>query len=486
MRTVLRQPTRHISLRRWRQAVVVVLAVLLLGSGTAYGAGSYNVEACTAAVGYANHSWSVTINNPTYLAAHEECGEGPADYETNTLSNLELGDAIGLSENVPVGTEGKWEVKAPAGTSIAEVTGYSSVYRQGPSWHVYRETENSKGEVDLESSCDGVETHVCALGGPFQATNLQARTMTIGALCTPEEYEPGKYFTTCPDGALVHDVRAGIAYATVTINDPNPPETILANNIPSGPQHGEINIAASATDPAAGLLSLTVVTKTGEPVGASRSPGACDYSRLTPCPTSTSNLSLPIDTEKLPNGQNELQVEATNAAHDHAYSTPFTVTVENPTTTSKEEPLNPEEVTTGNEQPQSSTNSGPTQANSDGSTSINGHTTTPSDAAGTTILPLLPVHIRARIAHHKLLMIEGTAPRQANGWISLQIDATLNDGRHFKPRRIRRQLKKGAFRASLSLPMLGRPAILRMTITYDGGRSFRRTVHHARFSLPGK
>ncbi|MGN6372376.1 MAG: hypothetical protein ACTHM1_05230 [Solirubrobacteraceae bacterium] len=452
-----------------------------------YTAGRYNVQACTATVGYVNHSWQARTSNPTYIETHTAgCGEEPADYGSSTLTNLELGDVTGLSEEIPVGTEGTWSVTAPNGTTIAEVNGYSSLYRQGHSWHVYRETENTNGETSIESTCDKATTNACALGGAFQATALKARTMTFGVLCTPEEYEPGKYFTTCPDGALVHDVRAGIAYATVTIEDPNAPEAVTAGSIPSGPQHGMVNITASATDSTAGLLSLSVITKTGEVIGGPVTPGACDYSQLTPCPTHVENAPISIETEKLPDGQSELRVAATNAAHDESYSTPFIITVENHPPPPKEEGSNGSAsggtTQAKQEGPQSATGTGGQSGAGTATQETEGSTRKGAGSAtSTTLLPFLPIRVRTHLARHKLI-VECFAPRRAAGWLWLHISGRSSDRHHWTSSRIGKRLRHGLIRVTVALPKLHRSSILKLTVLYPGGKLYRRTTRVASIS----
>ncbi len=490
MRPIQPQQTEHLPpgpSRLENKLVAAVLAAVLIALmapqiAGGYTAGRYNVEACTEAVDYANNSWEASTNNPSYIETHTSCGETPAAYSSSTLANLELGDIVNLTEGVPVGTEGRWKIAAPEGTEIVEVNGYSSLYRQGRSWHVYRESENTKGELNVESTCDSVTTFTCALGGIFQATALKARSMTFGALCTAEEYEPGKYFTTCPNGALAHDVRAGVAYTIVTIEDLNPPEKIIASNVPSEPQHGTVNINASAIDTAAGLLSLAVVTKTGEVVGGPTTVGACDYSQPTPCPTQTENLAIPIDTKKLPNGQNELRVEAVNAAHDQNYSTPFTITVENPPPKSKEENPNGNEETAQTKQ-ESSQNT----INTDTTSQVNGSPSTPQNLTSgntsqTKLLSLLPIHIRAHTSRGKLI-IEGSAPKHATGWLWLRINGTLSNKHYWKPKQIYNKIDKGYFQAVIALPSQLYPVQLKLTIVYPGNKAFRRTVHNTNLHL---
>jgi hypothetical protein len=308
---------------------------VLSSSALALPAGEYQVEACTAAVGYANNTWADIINNTTYLEMHTTCGEASASAKTSTLANLEIGDVIGLSKSPTVGVGGEWSFTAVAGTTIVEVRGEDSLYRSGRSWEVYWATENANGEETTQESCSAVTERECAFGGPFQATALQARTIRFVALCTAEEYAPGQYFTTCPGGALYHDVHVGIRDAIVTLEDRTPPSEVQLDGPPSGAQRGTITLKASAEDPVAGLLSLAIIDEDGNTVAGPVSAGACNYSELTPCPTSVVELPLELDTTNLAEGEQALRAQATNAAHDQASSQPFTIDVENKSTTTE-------------------------------------------------------------------------------------------------------------------------------------------------------
>jgi hypothetical protein len=472
MQRAKRQRGWWLALSRSASLVLVMIAgAATIGTtvSSGYIVGRYNVEACTAAVGYANHTWTVKTNNTTFLETHTSCGEEPADYNSDVLANLELGEKTGLAEEIPVGTSGQWEFVAPAGTTIAEVTGYSSLYRQGRSWRVYRETENTKGELDVESSCDDITTNACRLGGTFQATALNAHRMIFGALCTAEEYEPGKFFTTCPDGALLHDVRAGIAYATVTLADPNPPEDVTATSIPSGPQHGTINVTGSARDLIAGLLSLSVVTSTGEVVGGPVPPGTCDYSQLTPCPTETSNQSISVDTTKLPDGNNELRIRATNAAHEDSYSAPFTITVQNhPAETKGTESGKPAAGSTASA-PSSSSGAAP-QEKPGGSAS-----------PGSVALPALKITLKAKLLRGNLHIV-GHASQGARRTLRLVVDARLRGRRRWRTI-LTVRIHNGVFRATVNARRLRRRQAVQITVTYPSDGKFRKTVRRFAMTL---
>jgi hypothetical protein len=160
---------------------------------------------------------------------------------------------------------------------------------------------------------------------------LNAKTVTAGVECDAEEYEPGHSYITCARGnEFGHAVRTEFDDVTVMLNDPTPPSNVSGSNIPSGAQHGMVTIDGAATDTIAGLVSLSVIDKNNKVIGGPVTvPGICDYSQMTPCPTSATNVPLPVNTEELPDGTNEIRIVATNAAHDQETSSSYAITVEN-------------------------------------------------------------------------------------------------------------------------------------------------------------
>lgn len=432
--------------------------------------GRYSVEACTEAVGYQNHLWTVSIND-NRLETHTTCGEPPAGYQTTAISNLEIADVTGLSEEIPAGAEGSWKVVAPEGETIAEATGYSSLYRTGGNgWQIYRETEAPNGAITIEQTCNEPYVESCGLGGPFQATALHARALILGARCEREEYEPGKFLTSCPDGALRHDVRAGIDYATITLEDLTPPSQVIASHIPEGIQRGAITIDASATDTTAGLLSLSVTNDSGQTIAGPISPGACNYSTFTPCPTSA-NLSIPINTETLPDGENQLHLTATNAAHDEASSETFTIDIDNHPASKEPQGAG------GSSQSTSASNSNNPQ--SEGKTQLIEHKGGTGEQAhsqrkpGQTPLPNLTIHRLKVKLRQDSLTISGNTPTDAHG--QLQITTQLATRHDDLTKQV--PILHGRFLLQIRLKHKGTiPRRITILIAYIGSGRYRATT----------
>lgn len=307
----------------WLLALAGVCGTLLLCPYVSH-AGLYQVGACTEVVGYVNNSWHLFDSNASYIEANSACHQEPAHELSAEISNLAVADVMNAGDQ-PVGVEAGWRFTAPAGTTISEVTGSDDLFKDtNNDWEVY--FRDAGGAVLGGQTCN-VElgsSFYCEVFGAFQEPGISTASVAIGIRCTENSSH------NCPDGATIHEIRAELDEALVTINDPIVPTNVTATDVLSGSQHGTVAIVGSAADTTAGLLSLSVVNGANEVVGGPIPvPGGCDYSFTTPCPTKAENVSVPIDTTKLPNGLDQVRVEATNAAHDEGFSVPYNIDVEN-------------------------------------------------------------------------------------------------------------------------------------------------------------
>jgi hypothetical protein len=460
-----RRAVKSIALALASGIFVAAGAGTLAQSALGYTLGSYSVELCTAAVGYENHSFVFTTNNSTYIESHSACGEPPTSGDPPTLANLALGDTLG-PHGVPVGAAGAWTVKAPEGASISEVSGSDFLMKVGGNmgWNVYLESENTEGRTTVAQTCaTSAEENECAVSGPFEMAGFDAKTVTIGAECDAEEYAPGHTYTTCARGnEFGHAVRAGLNFATITITDPAGPSSVTATDIPTEPQHGTITISASATDATAGLLSLSIIDSSDAIIsGPVTVPGGCNYSFLTPCPTSANNLALPLNTEALPNGPQQIQIVATNAAHEQTISPPYTLDIAN-------HPANP--PSGGGEQtPQPN---GSTGDHASPTTSVE----TPSTGSNTRGNGDL-AHLQIRLAKPKLrrgkLLLTGTASPSAEGALMFTLRATVHG--HRWTARAHTTLSHGRFNCTIGLPAKLHTDSVKLEILYHGSASYEAT-----------
>jgi hypothetical protein len=268
-------------------------------------------------------------------------------------------------------------------------------------------------------------------------------------------------------------------YATVTLEDPNSPTEVTASQIPTGAQHATININGSATDTTAGLLSLNIINKAGQTIAGPISAGTCDYSKLTPCPT-TANLSIPINTESLPDGNDQLRLAATNAAHDESTSQPFTIEVNNHPISkepqgggsSGEEKTQPKQPGGSSGQPAGggSSESGKAQSGS-------GQKSTSNKQLPTLVLRLLGLHLHGHTLH-----LNGATQSSAQGWLRLTF--RFHDPRDHDFSIMRRAaIHHGHLTTRIRLPAYC-PRQAELRIQYPGDRYVRATSTHHQLRLP--
>jgi hypothetical protein len=455
----------------------LLLAVVIASTAPrlAFGdVGRFNIEACTAAVGYENNSWVFSTNNPTYIESHTVCGEPPISGNPPTLANLSLGDTLGPL-GVPVGAAGAFKVAAPAGTTISEVSGTDLLMKVGGNlgWNVYLESEDFAEHVQVAQTCaTSAEENECASGGPFQMSGLNAKSVTIGAECDAEEYEPGHSYTTCARGnEFGHAVRAEFDSVTVTITDTIPPTAVTGSKIPTGPQHGTITISGSAMDTIAGLLSLSVIDSTSKTIGGPVTvPGGCDHSLLEPCPTSANELSLPLNTEMLADGTDQIRIVATNAAHEETISPAYTLTIEN------HPPPPPGGGGSGGNQGGGSTGTQTTTTNTE--------TKPPSGPGGTgkNPLPPLPAKLTMRHRHHDKLLLAGTAPVNTPGVLRFTIRGRLGNHRRWA-KKTRITLSRASFHYTFRLPKGLRQGSATIEVLYPASNSYAATRLYRKLAL---
>lgn len=468
--------------------------VLVGGVGTLLGcpelaqAGTYTVGACTASVGDVNHSWEAFDNAPTEIQAHSTCGQSPTYGSSASLTNLAAADALGAGPP-PVGVEGGWRLTAPTGTSISAIAGSDVFFKEtNNDWEVFLKGATGAalgGQTCLVEPSSG---GYCETAGAFQEVGLTTPSVSIGLLCREN------VFHDCPDGTTLHEVRAELDEATVTINDPVAPSGVTGS-VPAGPQHGVVVIKASATDAAAGIASLSVINGSGAVVGGPVvPPPGCDYSYVTPCPTAVTELPVEVQTTELPNGEDPVRVRATNAASDTAESDRYVLTVEHSAPVT--------------ERGGSSGGGGPTEEHAGAGGTGATTTTNPlvdetlpglgsagTSHAGTTpagpgsgahgkrravILhlgkPALEVGRAARSHAHAYLLVSGTISPGATGVITAT--ATSGGGAYAWTVHARAGIHKRRFQLRFTLPArasvsaLAR-AVLMLHVSYAGNSSFR-------------
>ena len=453
--------------------MLLAVGVALLAFPALSLAGTYEISACTESVGYVNHSWVLYDNGPTYVEASSACHQPPTHETSAQISNLAVADILN-AEDPPVGVEAGWRLTAPSGTSIVEVDGVDDLFKDNNNnWEVY--LKDAIGNVLGGQTCtiNLRSGSYCEVSGFFQEPGIDTSSLSLGVLCTANS------FNNCPDGATIHDVRAELDEATVTIDDPIAPSHVVAAHLSTEPEHGTMSVLGSASDSIAGVLSLGVVDSSNEVVGGPVSvPTHCNYSFTTPCPTNVEDVAIPIDTTKLPNGDDQLRVEATNAAHDEGFSAPFTIDVENVTSKQGGGGSGGGGSSSGGSNTGGSGGSGTMSGGSSGTGagqstgSGSPSTSTGSTGSGSSKITPVPVKIhlgRVRCIHSELV-ISGHLTPAVMGDLTLTVEVAGHRVRVFVP------IVKGRFHAVLRLGHRFHEHHLMLRMLYKGSSQYARAV----------
>lgn len=296
-----------------------------LGSAATAAAGTYRVLSCGDASGDVNHAWTAENNDPAHLEQGSDCvvPSSPDEQQLET-SGLFAADQLGLSSGSPPGSVAGWIVRAPSGTTIAEIAfrGYAGK-RLDDDWVPGMFAD---GRVVPDETCAiSGSASGCSIGGPDVARTepLNAGAVSWAVSCAATS-------GVCGTGSSQHHVWAALYSSTVTISDPNPPSlgtpTGSLFSTPPPTFHTATDTATvSASDPVG--IRQTIVYVDGQ--AASVVPNPCDYTFVVPC-LQQPGASHSIDWRALDlaDGPHRVQVAATDAAGNESRSPATTVLVD--------------------------------------------------------------------------------------------------------------------------------------------------------------
>lgn len=282
------------------------------------------------------------------------CGQGTENkngswrYETNSMSTFEQGSSCPTSAtisgiwgkpnsgafqglyarpallSVPVtGEWAQWSFHAPIGLSISRLSIRRWLGMEGGSgWRLYGRT--AEGVLDGETCVVFPGNYECNIGGPLASSivrGVRTRTVSYGFICQGAG--------GCTGGGTIHDARAAVYWARVTIADDTRPNVnasaSFGGEAANGYGRGQLTTLVSASD-ASGISQLRAYLD-GELRGSvSRS---CDYTRTKPCTDVTSPEPVSVDTTQLPDGSYQLELAAVDAAGNEGRSERRTIRVDN-------------------------------------------------------------------------------------------------------------------------------------------------------------
>ena len=289
--------------RRFGSTWRVLLGCLVVALGAALfpwtaGANTYTVSSCNNGV---NHAWAAYTNNGAsnlYPDAHCPGQYSPGIPAVTYNSGLFVRNVANTSYTPP-GVLAGMRLSAPAGNSLASISGDWWMTRRGGSGFY----SAMLGGPVIVSGC-GSDSNIC--GGYLinQSVPLNgAGDVRIEIGC--QNPSPGCY------AGNTNQAIFEVYRADVVINDWTTPSVSPAGNLwASGWLSGTRSVTVSGSDGADGI-QRNDFNIDGHPVGT-QSHG-CDYSYVTPCPTSTGDV-FTYDTRQLADGVHAVQAVTYDAA----------------------------------------------------------------------------------------------------------------------------------------------------------------------------
>jgi hypothetical protein len=298
----------------------MLLVVGMIATEAAF-AGNYSVSMCAGIPPLVNNSWQPFNNNTTYLETNANCGSPDVTGGSSVTSGLAAVDVLRLTTNVPAGALAGWRFTAPAGDTISAISMDRDLFNNGPGWEP-QIVDGTGTPLPGETCPFNGSNGGCEASGPAIHTGLNTASLAIELLCNPA----GTGLTVCGNGFSEHDGRVELNSATVTVTDEQPPQIVAASGslFAGGLVRSTLSGTINGSDNS-GVQYARVYVDNAQ---VAQQASACDFTRLAPCPTSSSN-QLSLDTRTLSTGLHQIQAAVVDAAGNQTLGSPVQVTVDN-------------------------------------------------------------------------------------------------------------------------------------------------------------
>jgi hypothetical protein len=315
------------ALLRLATALAGVATVLGVGVGSSAASGVYTVTSCGADANAT--AWVLYNGFPPGIRTGRECGMGGVNGGLFAEDYLGI-EGGGAGGNGP-GAIGAFTLTAPAGTTIKSLTYSRYMDKAGDdgSWRVQaratRGVSNSILEECYYDPAHSTNCHLGIVGGTVEAFDgLSASSLSFGIWCTPYGGGGG-----CGSGYAIHSAHIVVYSTAVTISDPVAPDQVSLTGVPSGWQHGTIQVTAAGRD-ALGIKKREILI---DGVVKGTANGSCDYTMLTPCtsPGQVVSGQVNVDTTGIPEGTYPIAARVSDAADNATSVTNGTIRIDNST-----------------------------------------------------------------------------------------------------------------------------------------------------------
>ena len=297
-------------------------ALALLAAPSAAQAGSYDVLACDAAPNGANGTWSFENNATATLQSLSAC-PSTAPY-SGLVARTILGGAAPST-----GARAQWVFRAPTGTTITRVRLDRWLGMEGGSgWRPFG--RQADGTILSGETCSVPSgSYECNVGGYNTATSdhtVDTTSVAYGIECIGSG--------GCTTGSSIHDARAAIYSARVTLSESTAPSvgTPTGALVTEAGYHRGTESASFTGSDTTGIKALRVYVSGTERASQAL---ACDYTEAIPCdnPTAAQTLGVNLSATNggirvIPDGTHSVQVAVVDAASNETRSTARSIVVD--------------------------------------------------------------------------------------------------------------------------------------------------------------
>lgn len=287
-------------------------------------------------MGLSRSRWSTARRRPVRSAPIRDGLLGTSGCQSTFDPGAGEADALSASfdpsvESPRPGSRAGWTLDLPDGVTLQAVS-------------LYRQTLNFGGGSSLQNSGDipddGLTYLASAGSGTLESGTLadgdgavagsatfpaNGSFVNVDLYCDPaspncEEPVPAA-FPVDLMGPAVETVGLELSSVALVVTDDAPPEAAVSGV--ASPSAGVLGLGLTATDPGLGLASAsasvdgtTVASTTFQSGGCAPLSGGAGLNLAldAPCPTTVSNVPLPVDTTKYPDGPHHLVVTVTDIA----------------------------------------------------------------------------------------------------------------------------------------------------------------------------
>jgi len=293
---------------RTRTLLAALLAPVWLSPGTApvadAAAGSYTVSACSP--GAAPGGWQQINTSPATMTSGEQCG-GPAigPVGSGDAGALYGEDLVGSTTPVAPGAKAGWQLVAPAGTTITAISYYRALSTGLDLAWASGLYDASGNPLD---TCASNPTPCASLNNqiPVTRSGLNTPSLFFGIACRALPPD-----TDCAPGSTLHYAQAQLYSANVTLAEAGAPTVSdISGTLWSG---GVVSGTTPLTFSTSDVSGISQVALAGPKGAVAVQPESCNYTQTQPCPQLPEG-SLSVNTTQLPDGPQQLDLFATNAA----------------------------------------------------------------------------------------------------------------------------------------------------------------------------